>query len=132
MRFLGLPYPIIKHPRGLLRTQSGINQIKSDLLVLLLTNPGERVMLPSFGTPLNLLLFEPNDTIIVEQARQMIIDSISTWEPRVTIDQLEVTSGTSDSENSDDDKALNIKIKFFDPENIQEVQELVLELPLGG
>jgi phage baseplate assembly protein W len=48
MNFLGAPYPIIKSPRGLLRTQSGINQIKSDLLVLLLTEPGERVMLPEF------------------------------------------------------------------------------------
>lgn len=58
-KFKGLPYPVIEHPLGLFRTQTGINTIKSDLLVLLLTNPGERVMLPEFGTPLKDLMFQP-------------------------------------------------------------------------
>lgn len=138
MNFLGLPYPVIKHPRGFFRTQSDINQVKSDLLILLLTNPGERVMLPNFGTPLRQLMFEPNDATIVQQARQMIINSINTFEPRVTIEQIDISAGADEDSLSpddlkqDSDKILHIKIRFFDPENIKEVQELVLELPLGG
>ena len=34
MKIYGLPYPITKHPNGLLRTQKDINLIKSDLLIL--------------------------------------------------------------------------------------------------
>ena len=79
----GFAYPIIKGPKGFFGIQSGINQIKSDLLILLLTSPGERVMLPTFGTPLKDLIFEPGDASLVSRARQMIINSITQWEPRI-------------------------------------------------
>ena len=138
MKFLGAPYPIRRHPRGLLHTQQGIQQIKSDLLVLLYTNPGERVFLPSYGTPLKKLVFEQNDAALEVTARQMIIESIRLWEPRITIQQIEVTNNFDENDlHHDDTKAdtehiLGIKILFFDPENIQEVQQLVLEVPLSG
>ncbi len=137
LRFFGCPYPIIKHPRGLLRTQNGIDQIKSDLLVLLLTNPGERCMLPEFGTPLRRLLFDPNDPLIAEQAREIIINSISMWEPRVVISEINVSIGSDEGLHEDDtkeeiDHILKIQILLFDPENINDIQELKLEVPLAG
>jgi len=136
-KFFGCPYPIVRDPRGLLRTQNGVQQIKSDLLVLLLTNPGERVMLPGFGTPLRKLMFEQNDETLIGLARQMIIDSIRTWEPRVTVQQLEVGFADDDDDlNPNEEGAkehiLFIKIQFVDPENIKEVQVLTLEVPLAG
>lgn len=133
-RFYGAPYPIKKHPLGLLHTQSGISQIRSDLLILLLTNPGERVMLPEFGTPLRSLVFEQNDAAVAALARQMIIDAINLWEPRIVVESIDVTNSyideTTDRYNSE--HVLHIKIKFFDPENIKEVQDLNLEVPLAG
>jgi phage baseplate assembly protein W len=133
MEFLGMPYPIVKHPLGLLRTQSGINQIKSDLLVLLLTEPGERVMLPGFGTPLKKFIFEPNDPSLVESVRNAIIDSIRNWEPRIRITDIEVTNSPSAMNSLEDDSGnvLMIRISFTDFNNIREVQELKLEVPLG-
>jgi len=135
-KFFGCPYPITKNPRGLLATQNGIQQIKSDLLVLLLTNPGERVMLPGFGTPLRRLMFEQNDETVIMMARQMVIDSIKTWEPRVTVQQLHVGFADDDDlhphEEGSKEHILSIKIDFVDPENIREVQNLILEVPLAG
>lgn len=140
MSFLGLPYPITKHPLGLFRTQSGMNQVKSDLLVLLLTEPGERVMLPEFGTPLKRFFFEPNDSIVVDNLKQVIADSIKTWEPRIAVTQIDVTNSDADvrsSLDSSDKKEdlghiLLIRILFTDFNNIRNVQELKLEIPLGG
>ncbi len=136
MEFLGCPYPIVKTPRGLLATQSSLDQVKSDLLCLLLTNPGERVMLPDYGTPLSTLIFEPNDKTIRETAKEMIAKSIALWEPRVTIDQIEVGVLDESSLNKDDLKQdiehiLFIRIMFFDPQNIKAIQELKLKLPLS-
>ena len=134
--FLGLPYPTVKTPLGYWYSQSGLNQIKSDMLCLLLTAPGERVMLPDFGTPLKRLIFEQNDAATAESARQMIIDSIRKWEPRVAITDVEVsTTAERSSLNKDDDLSqeehiLFIRILFRDPENIQVIQELVLNLPM--
>ena len=137
-KFLGTPYPITNTPKGLLPTQGGVNQIKSDLLCLLLTNPGERVMLPAFGTPLRDLIFDPNDSTLVEKAREMIINSIKLWEPRITTEQIDVFVGAEDDSLSPDDlkqdieHILTVRIIFSDPENIQSVQQLVLQMPLAS
>jgi len=138
----GAPYPITKYSRGLLHTQKGIDVIKSDLLALLLTVPGERVMLPDFGTPLNELMFEPSDSEIIDLAREMILNSISTWEPRVVVESLEIDTTTNpdvieDSLNPLDTKdeigsILLVSIRFSDFENISDINELKLQIPLGG
>lgn len=137
MKFLGTPYPITKNPLGFFKTQSGLSQIKSDLLILLLTNPGERVFLPDYGTPLKRLLFEQNDVALEQQARDMIAESIRKWEPRVAINQIEVTRDINKKNLNEYDALqdtqhiLYIKITFIDPEQIENVQELKLEIPLS-
>ena len=137
-KFLGLQYPIQKTPRGLFAQKRGVDQIKADMLQLLLTNPGERVMLPNYGTPLRELMFEPNDSTLEIQAKQMIADSIKKWEPRIVIQNIKVTSDIDEGMlNRDDTFAekeaiLGIAIQFVDPQNISEVQELKLEVPIGS
>jgi phage baseplate assembly protein W len=136
LKFLGLQYPLVKTPRGILAQKYGVDQIKADLLQLLLTNPGERVMLPTYGTPLRELIFEPNDQFLLNKAREIIFNSISTWEPRIILNNIEVLnkaprSSLNREETYENDEAiLFIRIKFVDPENIKEVDELILERPL--
>jgi phage baseplate assembly protein W len=140
MNFSGAPYPITKHPLGMLRSQKGVNQVKADLLVLLLTEPGERVMLPDFGTPLKQFFFEQNDSVIVERVREVIANSIRRWEPRIAVTAIEVTNsadGIRSSLNPLDNKEnlghiLMIRIKFTDFDDIRNVQSLELQIPLGG
>ena len=106
-RFKGVPYPIVKHPLGFLHVQSGINQIKSDLLFLLYSHFGERVMLPEYGIGLKNLFFEPSDAGTVLLARQIIADAIEAWEPRVVIEQIEVTLNTDNFVDTVDISDLN-------------------------
>lgn len=136
-RFLGCQYPLTKTPRGILAQKNGVNQIKADLLQLLLTYPGERVMLPDFGVPLRRLIFEPNDVVLANEAKNMIATAIQKWEPRIDIKGIEVSTIDDDDLNSEDTKdekehILSIKILFFDPLDISEVQELALEVPLAS
>ena len=140
--FQGVPYPITKSPLGYLHSQDGVRQIKSDLLVLLLTNPGERVMEPAFGTPLRTLIFEPNDPTLQLQAQNMILNSIKQWEPRIAVQHISITGPptgqVSESQlNKSDAKQdlenlLMIQIIFVDPQNIKEVQALTLQVPIAG
>ncbi len=136
-RFLGTQYPLIRTNRGFLAQKTGVDQIKADLLQLLLTNPGERVMIPNYGTPLRKLLFEPNDPALEIQARQIISNAILTWEPRIIVTNIQVTSNfnrddLNPSDNGEDkDSILGIKISFVDPQNINEIEDLVLQLPIG-
>jgi len=135
--FLGLQYPLVKGPRGLLSQKSGVDQIKSDLLQLLLTNPGERVMMPNFGTPLRSLFFEPNDIALTTTAKQMISSSILMWEPRIVVTDIQVSTNIDKSKlnaldtGEEKDAILFIQINFVDPQNISEIEQLTLTMPIG-
>lgn len=134
--FRGFRYPIIKTPKGYFPVHIGVDQIKADLLILLLTSPGERVMLPEFGTPLKDLIFDPNDATLAERARSMVANSIAEWEPRISVDQIEVETGgkreilSPDDDLTENDAILTIRILFRDEDNITVQQDLVLEVPL--
>lgn len=136
-KFLGLQYPLRKTPRGIMAQRYGVDQIKADLLQLLLTNPGERVMMPTYGTPLRELVFEQNDIGLEARAKKMISDSIELWEPRIVVTDIIVASNFDPNDldpmdtKDDLEHILGIKIRFVDPQNITEVDELVLELPIG-
>lgn len=137
MDLYGAPYPIVKTPQGLLAPVKGSDAIKADLLQLILTNPGERVMLPDFGTPLRSLLFEQNTYGLAETVKQTLIAAIAEWEPRVVITKLDVTNeGTLVSEGShpqgNSGNNLYINIQFTTPDKIQAVEQLTISLPLGA
>ena len=135
MKFLGVPYPVVKHPLGLFHAQGGVEQIKSDLLALLLTNFGERVMLLDYGTDLDRYIFEPNDDILKEQVRTAISTAIAKWEPRIVVQNINISIPSADKLHqdqtlSDVEHILLIEIDIFDPENIQQIEQIRLEMPL--
>ena len=131
----GLMYPIVKDPLGFFRSSQGLDVIKSDLMILLLTNPGERVMLSNYGTNLREYFFEPNDTTVAQEVKELISNAISTWEPRIVVEDIEVNNNIDNGDlNAADtldqkEHILSIKINFLDPENIAQVDSLTLELP---
>lgn len=132
-KFLGAPYPIVSDPRGFLHTQSGINQIKSDLLILLYSNFGERVMMPQYGSGLRGLLFDQNDINLADRARELIIQTIRKWETRVAIHKISTDINIDTQTNNDSDShVLKVSIEFFDKDDIKNIQELVLEVPLAN
>ncbi len=134
--FVGFRYPIIKTPKGYFAKGRGVDQIKADLLILLLTSPGERVNLPDFGTPLKDLIFDPNDATLANRANAMVAKAITDWEPRISVDQIEVKTGAEreilspDDNLTERDAILTIRILFRDEEDITVQQDLVLEVPL--
>ena len=138
LKYPGVPYPITKNPKGFFYIQDGVEQIKSDMLILLLTNPGERVMLPNYGTPLRRLIFEPNDPRLILDAKAMIARSLKSWEPRVAITQIEVKNGLDkyskniNEDGTESDAVLLIRILFIDRAKIDTVNELKLEVPMAA
>jgi len=67
------------------------DQIKSNLVNLLLTDIGERVMNPAFGTNLRRFIFEGITTTNTELLRENIINSISIYIPEVTVQNITIT-----------------------------------------
>jgi hypothetical protein len=53
-----------------------VDQTKTNLMNLLLTQKGERFMQPNFGTDLRRILFEPNDERIESRIKQEKVSTI--------------------------------------------------------
>lgn len=79
------------HPTtGDIVKSKGVNAISASISNILKTEPTERVMRPTIGTPLTQVLFEPIDGITAGLVRSIITNSIREFEPRATIKQITV------------------------------------------
>ena len=90
-------------------TYSTKDQIKSNLINLLLTNKGERIMNPEFGCNLKSVLFEGITEDNFEIIRNLIEKNISIFVPQVTILDIII----EDSVDYNDINTISITIKYF-------------------
>jgi phage baseplate assembly protein W len=70
------------------------NQIKSNLVNLLLTSTGERIMNPNFGTLLKRFLFEGITDSNLESLKDNLLNSISIYIPDITVTSIIITPNT--------------------------------------
>jgi len=64
--------------------------IKNDLLQLLMTAPGERVMRSDFGTNIRRYIFEPLTTRDINALKQNILEAIKKYEQRVSATSIKI------------------------------------------
>jgi phage baseplate assembly protein W len=89
----GLNFPFRDSRRGdyLELTELEAQQIKSDLIHLLLTRKGSRYFLPAFGTRLYEFLFEPFDGLTFDAIQSDIRDSVQQFMPNLLLNQITIT-----------------------------------------
>ena len=73
------------------KTYSTKDQIKSNLINLLLTDKGERIMNPEFGDDLRRSLFENITTPNLDLLRFKIIDAINIFIPEIVLGNVEIS-----------------------------------------
>jgi phage baseplate assembly protein W len=93
----GLSFPPRIGADGRLAWSADEDNVRESVRVILLTEPGERLMREEFGCGLKRFLFEPNTSTTRELIRERIIQAITRWEPRVTLQDVIVAA---DDENS--------------------------------
>ena len=124
--FIGLQLPIILDNGQEASTKTTLEAVKQNLLNLLNTEMGERVMQPNLGVRLKRFLFEPFSQEIVEEIQQVIMDSINYWLPFLLINNIEVKM--SENEQGDFRSRLNILVDFSlqkDPTTNEQVETSV-------
>ena len=83
--FYGFNPPFIGGQQKVLSRQEDDRLIKNDILQLLLTVPGERVMRPTIGVNLRNFVFENMDESSIGTLRSDIITKIGSFEQRVDV-----------------------------------------------
>jgi phage baseplate assembly protein W len=89
-RYINIDFPFKDSPKGFYfdLNQTNKDAIRADLLHLLLTNKGERLYMPDFGSDLKKYIFEPNDSITHEQIRENLNDTIKIYIPNLTVNDI--------------------------------------------
>jgi phage baseplate assembly protein W len=66
--------------------------VRRAVLLIMRTEPGERVMRPDFGCGLRRFVFEPITDSTLALIRLAVRTGLTTWEPRIAVDAVTVTA----------------------------------------
>jgi len=105
---IGLSLPLQMGTNTFNQTYNNLEQLKSNVKNLLLTNRGERLAQPLFGTNLRELLFEQNDGDIKSKIYDSIESAIEFWLPQLEINSIDIES----TDRMKDEYGLNVSIVF--------------------
>jgi phage baseplate assembly protein W len=105
---VGLSLPLQMGGNTFNQTYDNLEQLKSNVKNLLLTNKGERLAMPNFGCGLQSLLFEQNDEELNDKILNTIESAINFWLPQLLINSIEITADDMDKDNN----KLNVSISF--------------------
>ncbi len=92
-----------------LMNKTSKDTIKQNFKILLLTNPGERVMDSAFGVGLKKFLFEQNDNSTYSLIEQKILSGVSNYLPYINLLSIDFLN------NNLDENSINIKITYSIP-----------------
>jgi len=88
------------------------NSYSSNLLLLLLTERGERYYGSDYGTNLLKYIFEPNDDLTSTQVEDEIRETVSLYIPEIKITSITFNWNTNEAGQEISDNQLNVNIKF--------------------
>jgi len=106
-RFINIDFPFRDSKEGFYfnLTKTNESAIRADLLHLLLTNKGERLYMPDFGSDLKKFIFEPNDSITHIDIKNNINETIKKYIPNLIIDSIEF-------KNNDIEELIVVEVKY--------------------
>lgn len=108
---------------SVLPLQQDVKLIKNDLIQLLLTSYGERVMRPHIGSPIPAMQFENFVDGDISTTRAAIIDAVNKADPRITIVDIKI-------KNKNDDNM--VIINFYGKVNLDPNNKFNIEIGVEG
>ena len=107
---------------GGVASAGGADKLKENLIHILLTGGGERVMRRDYGAGLRQLVHDPNNEALRAIVQHQIAKAVGRWEPRVAVDQVRVAI---------DGGNLVAEIRFV-VRRTRQLQSLSVPIGLGG
>ncbi|HYU56753.1 MAG TPA: GPW/gp25 family protein, partial [Actinomycetota bacterium] len=121
----GWTFPPMPPPeRGPMSFLDGPALVRQSIRLILETEPGERVMRPTFGCGLRRYLMEPNTPSTRAGVGRDVEAALRAWEPRIDLRQVDVATTQDPSE-------IVVTISY---EHVRDRTPAVLQVPvvLGG
>tara|TARA_R100001509_G_C4689833_1_gene156449 strand:- start:98 stop:508 length:411 start_codon:yes stop_codon:yes gene_type:complete len=121
--YIGLSLPIKRSENlDFSMTKTSLEQSKFNLRNLLLTDLGERVGQPTFGTRLKELVFENIDEELPSRIEEEVRRAVTNWLPYINI--LSIETLTDDADNS----MIVVRVKYSTSLNPQTVTQVDVDV----
>jgi phage baseplate assembly protein W len=116
---ISINFPFIESKKGyyLDMTTTDAEDVRASLMHLLLTNKGERFMMPEFGTDLLKFIFEPNDSKSINDLKIEINTTVSKFIRNIQIDDIIIENSNLSNE------LISIKIEYTTSDGIYTVSD---------
>jgi phage baseplate assembly protein W len=121
----GISFPPRLGADGRVAWSSGPENVRELIQVVLLTQPGERLMLSEFGGRLRSFLFEPNTVATRQRIQEDIESTLGLWEPRITVQSVSVDPDSDDPHSA----VATVQYELVASQTVEQVQ---LTVQLGG
>jgi len=121
IRGFSLPFRI-DPATGSVAQESGAEKLKENIIHILLTGVGERVMKRDYGGGVRQLLHDPNSVALQAIIQHQVAKSIGKWEPRVLLQKVSVRQ---------QDGQLYVDIRYI-IRRTQRAESLSVPIGLGG
>lgn len=121
----GIAFEVGVGTSGRFEWSAGPANIRESIRLILMTEPGERIMRPTFGAGLRRFLFEPNIPATHRLIEERITDALARWEPRIKVDRIDIAVDRSDASHA----IVTIEYRLI---ATGEQAELRLAVPTGG
>lgn len=120
--YLGVNYPFQDSSKGFFLdlTVTDSQQIKSDLMHLILTRKGTRYYNPEFGTNLLKSIFEPNDGLTQSQISDEIKSVVKKYLPKLQINDVIITPSETN------EHLVTVKIDYTITDDVFEQTDFVI------
>jgi len=102
----GWRFPILPDASGSLGYVEGDANVEQSLHILLLTELGQRVMRPDFGSKAPRLVFAPGSLQYLSLLETTVREAVRDWEPRVELEAVRAET------NPDDETHVTVSIDY--------------------
>ena len=86
--------------------------VKQNFKMLILTNPGERIMLPDFGIGMYTFLFEQDNPLLYQRIQQRIQTQTAKYLPFITVQDVQFDSMETNSEYTEN-RTLKVTVTYY-------------------
>jgi phage baseplate assembly protein W len=86
--------PAFNFERGTTELVENEKDIKESIRIILGTIPGERVMFPTFGCPIQKFVFESDSATQKTMLKDVVYDALLFNEPRIKVDKIDIKDDT--------------------------------------
>lgn len=136
MKTISIPFRFASDTGGVSSSTSLRSAIEQQIIDILSTTPGERVMNPRYGAGLKSLLFEMMDPLVFAEYRLDAISELNEYMTLAKIQDLVITTPDTSFYASPEETTIRVSVKYSIPPHDSAVVTFSLTntetTPLGG